>query len=97
MAKLEDAFEGSLSKVFVTVGSAVIAPTVVPILTSASKPLIKGIIKAGFVLYQGLYECAAEATERFHDLLAEVEEELKPPAGSSLAKSRPRGDSSAEG
>lgn len=68
MGKLDDLFEGSKSHPFMTIAASLLAPTVVPLLTSAAKPLAKAIVKAGFLAYRSVREQVAEATEEFHDL-----------------------------
>ncbi len=77
MGKLDDLFEGSKSHPFVMIAASLLAPTVVPILRSAAKPLAKALVKSGFLAYRSVQEHVAEATEEFHDLLAEVEAETK--------------------
>jgi hypothetical protein len=65
MGKLSDLFEGSKSHPFVTIAASLLAPTVVPLLRSAAKPLAKAIVKAGFLAYRSVEEHVAEATEEF--------------------------------
>lgn len=94
MGKLSDLFEGSKSHPFVTIAASLLAPTVVPLLRSAAKPLAKAIVKAGFLAYRSVEEHVAEATEEFHDLVAEVEAEMDEPTGVPPTASRPTGDPS---
>jgi hypothetical protein len=77
MGKLNDLFESSTSHPFVMIAASLLAPTVVPIIASAAKPLAKAIVKTGFLAYRSVEERVAEATEEFHDLVAEVEVEMK--------------------
>ena len=94
MGKLDDLFEGSKSHPFVTIAASLLAPTVVPILRSAAKPLAKALVKAGFLAYRSVEERVAEATEEFDDLLAEVEIEMKESTKVQSAASRPTSDPS---
>lgn len=97
MGKLDDLFEGTKSHPFVTIAASLLAPTVVPMLASAVKPLAKAIVKAGLLTYRSAEEHVAEATEEFHDLLAEVEAEIKESAKAQSAASRPASDSKGQG
>ncbi|MGE0470696.1 MAG: DUF5132 domain-containing protein [Nitrospira sp.] len=94
MGKLSDLFEGSKSHPFVTIAASLLAPTVVPLLRSAAKPLAKAIVKAGFLAYRSVEEHVAEATEEFHDLVAEVEAEMDESTGVPRTASRPTSDPS---
>lgn len=94
MGKLDDLFESSKSHPLVTIAASLLAPTVVPLLRSAAKPLAKAIVKTGFLAYRSVEKQVAEATEQFHDLLAEVETETKESTKAQSAASRPRRDPS---
>lgn len=94
MGKLSDLLEGSKSHPFVTIAASLLAPTVVPLLRSAAKPLAKAIVKAGFLAYRSLEEQVTEATEEFHDLVAEVESEIDESTGVQRSASRPTSDPS---
>lgn len=94
MGKLDDLFEGSKSHPFVTIAASLLAPTIVPILGSAAKPLAKAIIKAGFLTCRSVEEYVAESTEQFHDLLAEVEVEMNESTKAQSPASRPTNDPS---
>ncbi len=58
------------------IGSAIVAPLVVPALSKAAKPLAKAAIKGGLVLFETSKEKLAEAHELVDDLLAEARAEL---------------------
>jgi hypothetical protein len=83
MGMLEDLTKGPAGNLLVSVGAAVIAPAVLPMLTLACRPLAKAIIKGGILTYQAMQEQTAEVSEHFHDLIAEVEAELKESAKTS--------------
>lgn len=74
-----------LSGLAIGVGSAIIAPLVIPALSKAAKPLAKAAIKGGLVLYETGKEKLAEAQELMDDLLAEARAELEAPQGESPA------------
>ena len=78
-----------ISGLAIGIGSAIIAPLVIPALSKAAKPLAKAAIKGGLVLYETGKEKLAEAQELMDDLLAEAKAELEAPEGeSSAAQSR---------
>ena len=58
------------------IGVAVLAPTVLPILVGAAKPLVKAAIKGGIVLYDRGKESFAEVSEVVEDMVAEAKAEL---------------------
>ena len=78
------------------IGSAVLAPIVIPILASVVKPIAKATIKGGLMLFERGKELAAEAQESMEDMVAEAKAELSeeqkgsasmpeiPPEGSKL-------------
>ena len=70
-------FKGNiLTGLAIGVGSAIVAPLVVPALSKAAKPLMKAAIKGGLVLYETGKVKLAEAQEFADDLLAEARAEL---------------------
>ena len=58
------------------IGSAVLAPIVIPILASVTKPLAKASIKGGLMLFDKGKEVVAETCEVVEDLVAEAKAEL---------------------
>ena len=62
--------------VAVGVGSLVLAPIVIPMLGALVKPVAKGAIKAGMMVYHRGQIMAAETKESWDDLTAEVKAEL---------------------
>jgi hypothetical protein len=70
-----------------------VAPVVVPALAGAARPVLKAILKGGFMLYERGREMVAEVAELTEDLVeeakAEVDAELtasRESGGSSLAE-----------
>ena len=77
MALLEDMFKGNMvTGLAVGVGAAVLGPVLVPALGSALRPLAKGVIKAGLVVYDRGREAAAGLGEMTEDLAAEARAEM---------------------
>jgi hypothetical protein len=68
-----------ISGLAIGVGSAILAPLLVPTLSKAAKPLAKAAIKGGLVLFETGKEKLAEAQELMDDLLAEARAELAAP------------------
>ena len=58
-------------------GTAILAPVVLPVMVAAVKPLIKGGMKLGFVLYEKSKVTVEEAKEVWEDLAAEAKAELE--------------------
>ena len=65
-----------VSGLAIGIGSAIIAPLVVPALSKAARPMAKAAIKGGLVLWETGKEKLAEAHELVDDLLAEARTEL---------------------
>lgn len=59
------------------IGSAILAPIVIPALAGAAKPLAKAAIKGGLVLYDKSKETFAEVYEMVDDLIAEAKAEAE--------------------
>ena len=74
-----------ISGLAIGVGSAILAPLLVPALSKAAKPLAKAAIKGGLVLFETGKEKLAEAQELMDDLLAEARAELAAPEGEGPA------------
>jgi hypothetical protein len=74
-----------VSGLAIGIGSAIIAPLVIPALSKAAKPLAKAAIKGGLVLFETGKEKLAEAQELMDDLLAEAKAELEAPEAESPA------------
>jgi hypothetical protein len=94
MALLEDVFKGTWGVALVGVGVALVAPTVLPAVGAALRPLAKTAIKGGVILYDTVKETIAEAGEQVNDMVAEVraeaEEESEDIAESPRRRTRSR-------
>lgn len=74
---LEDLFKSKIvTGLAIGVGAAVLAPKLLPVLAEAAKPLVKGAMKGGLLLYEKGKEVAAEAGEVTEDWWAEVKAEM---------------------
>ncbi len=77
MALFEDMLKGSWGVALVGVGVALVAPTVLPAVGAAIRPLAKSAIKGGVLLYDTVKESIAEAGEQVNDMVAEVRAEVE--------------------
>jgi hypothetical protein len=85
MSMLEDMLKGSWGAALVGVGVALVAPTVLPAIGTAFRPLAKSAIKSGILLYDGVKEAIAEASEQVNDMVAEVRAEVEEEAEEATA------------
>jgi hypothetical protein len=69
-------FDGGATGIAVGIGTALLAPIVIPLLGEVGKPLTKAAIKEGLLLYEKSKEAMAEVAEVFEDLVAEAKAEL---------------------
>jgi hypothetical protein len=77
MAIFENGLKGNIiTGLAIGVGTAILAPVVIPMIASIAKPLAKAAIKGGIMLYEKNRELIAEATEVVEDLVAEAKAEL---------------------
>jgi hypothetical protein len=90
MAFLEDMVKGSWGAALVGVGVALAAPTVLPAVGSALRPLLKSAVKGGVFLYDAVKESVAEAGEQLNDMVAEVRAEMEEEAEVAAASSSRR-------
>jgi Protein of unknown function (DUF5132) len=74
----EGLFANGLStSVIVAVGAAaIVAPVLLPVAAAVVKPLAKGAIRTGIMLYDKGNEAIAEVGEVIEDLVAEVKSEV---------------------
>jgi hypothetical protein len=72
----------------VAVGAAVLAPSLIPAVATAARPMFKGAMKLGVTLYEKGNEAVAEASEVMEDLLAEAKAELAKASASGSAVKR---------
>ncbi len=66
---------------------AVLAPKLIPALGSMLRPMVKGVVKAGYSVAMTVREYAAEAGEQVEDIMAEARAEHA--AGSAAADQPP--------
>ena len=77
MAIFQNGLKGNiLSGLAIGIGSAVLAPIVIPVIATVAKPLAKATIKGGLMLFEKGKELAAEAQETLEDMVAEAKAEL---------------------
>jgi hypothetical protein len=77
MGIFENGLKGNIiTGLAIGVGTAILAPVVIPMVASIAKPLAKAAIKGGIMLYEKNREFIAEATEVVEDLVAEAKAEL---------------------
>jgi hypothetical protein len=73
MAFFEDILEGGIGPGLVVVGAVVLAPTVLPVIGRALRPVAKTAIKGGMFLYN---EALAGVGDVVGDIVAEARAEL---------------------
>jgi hypothetical protein len=61
--------------------AAVLAPDLLPKIGRAIRPLVKGAVRAGYVVADRTRETVAEAGEHLQDIMAEVKSEAVPESG----------------
>lgn len=59
------------------IGASVLAPVVLPMLSQLVKPVAKGLMKGGLLLFEKGKEVAAETGEIVEDLWAEAKAEVE--------------------
>ncbi len=83
-------FKGNIvSGLAIGIGSAVIAPMIVPALSKVAKPIAKAAIKSGLLLYESGKEKFAEVSEVVDDLVAEAKSEIAAEPGSPPEEEAP--------
>ena len=90
MSMIEDMLKGSWGAALVGVGVAIVAPTVLPAVGTAFRPLAKSAIKSGILLYNGVKEAIAEAGEQMNDMVAEVQAEVEEEADEAAVETPKR-------
>jgi hypothetical protein len=91
MALFEDVMKGgSLPGIAVALGAALLAPTVVPAVGRAIRPVAKTALKAGIVLYRNTVAGVGEA---FGDIVDEAQRELTAERGTGSSAGRTTGSS----
>ncbi|NTV09803.1 MAG: DUF5132 domain-containing protein [Zoogloea sp.] len=78
MVVIDDLLESKLlAGVAILAGTVILAPVVAPVLVGVARPLVKSVIKAGYMFYERGAEMFAEVGEVMEDLVAEVKSEIK--------------------
>ncbi|WP_447983491.1 DUF5132 domain-containing protein [Nitrospira sp. Nam74] len=77
MSLFEDLPKSWFSSSIVAVGAILMAPTVIPALGSALRPLAKVLVKNGITVYDSAKELIAEAGEELNDMVAEARAEME--------------------
>lgn len=86
MALFENGFKGNiLTGLAIGIGTAIIGPTVIPILANAFKPVAKAAIKGGVLVFEKGKESLAEVSEVVEDIVAEAKAELAAEAEANAA------------
>jgi hypothetical protein len=75
MSLFEDVPKSWFSSSILAVGAILVAPTVIPALGSALRPLAKALVKNGITVYDSAKELIAEAGEELNDMVAEARAE----------------------
>jgi len=70
-------FEAALLPGMILGVATMLVPKVLPKLGAAMDPLLKSTVRGAYVMGQKAREAVAEAQERVHDIVAEVEAEAK--------------------
>ena len=90
MAIFENGWKGNIfGGLAIGIGSAILAPIVIPILASVAKPLAKASIKGGLMLFEKGKEVVAETQEVVEDLVAEAKAELAEASPTGVAPEAP--------
>ena len=77
MALFDNGWKGNIiGGLAIGIGSALLAPIVIPLLASIVKPVAKASIKGGLMLYEKGKEAIAETQEVVEDLVAEARSEM---------------------
>lgn len=76
MGLFEDMSKSWLSSGILAVGAVIMAPTLIPAVGSALRPLAKALVKSGITVYDSAKELIAEAGEEMNDMVAEARAEM---------------------
>jgi len=86
MGFFEDITKSWASSGILAVGAVIMAPTLIPAVGFALRPLAKALIKSGITIYDSAKELVAEAGEEMNDIVAEARAEMaeatQPPSDS---------------
>ncbi len=96
MAFIEDMFKGNVvTGLAVGIGTAVLAPVLMPAVTNMLRPAAKAVIKGGIVVYDRGRQAVAQLGETANDMVAEarsdsqrtaVDEEAVSPTGANTVE-----------
>jgi hypothetical protein len=75
MAVLEDLFEGWGTTTLVGLGVVVTAPVLLPTVGAVLRPVVKALIKTGFLVMDSVQGIVAEGSEALGELTAEARAE----------------------
>ena|SRR5713226_7303364 len=90
---LDDLVKGNLvAGLAVGLVSVLLAPTVLPAVARAARPLAKAAVKGGIIAYEKGRELLAEAGEAVEDIAAEARSEMRQP-GNGHAQEQAQGTS----
>ena len=77
MALFENGFKGNIfAGLAIGIGTAIVAPMIIPALSQAMKPLARAAVKSGLMLYESGKEKFAEVSEIVEDMVAEARAEM---------------------
>ncbi|WP_447984053.1 DUF5132 domain-containing protein [Nitrospira sp. Nam74] len=76
MSLWEDMSKSVFTSPILVIGAVLVAPTLVPALGSALRPLAKAVVKAGVTVYDSAKDFVAEAGEEMSDMVAEARAEM---------------------
>lgn len=86
MALFDNGFKGNIvTGLAIGIGTAIIGPTIIPIIANAFKPVAKAAIKGGVLIYEKGKESLAEVSEVVEDIVAEAKAELAAEAEAGAA------------
>ena len=69
--------KGNFNTALLGLGVAIVAPAVLPTVTSMLRPLVKAVVKGGVAVYDAAREGIAEAGDEIDDLVAESRTEMR--------------------
>ncbi|MDA8241724.1 MAG: DUF5132 domain-containing protein [Nitrospiraceae bacterium] len=96
MGLLDNGLKGNVvTGLAIGIGAAILAPTVLPAVANAAKPLIKAAIKSGIIIFEKGKETASELGEVFEDIVAEAKAEMADAHKEAAPAAPPEGETGA--
>lgn len=92
MSLFEDVSKSLFSSPILVIGAVLMAPTLVPALGSALRPLAKAVVKTGITMYDSAKELVAEVGDDMNDMVAEARAEMAETADRSSRTSEGGGE-----